>query len=95
MSRDKFSQYMSWFNSAESAIAPKEAPEAFIQWKGTDVCMDIQCSCGHREHIDAEFVYRLQCSDCGKVFAVQSRIHLLEVPDEHLATAKESCCVKF
>jgi hypothetical protein len=40
-------------------------------------------------------VYRLQCSDCGKVFAVQSRIHLLEVPDEHLATAKESCCVKF
>ena len=92
----KFKQYMEWFNSAESDIAPKEGTaEAAIQWKGTDVCMDILCSCGHREHIDEEFVYRLQCSECGKVFAVQSRIHLIEIPEEHQEVSKESCCIKF
>jgi hypothetical protein len=29
----------------------------WIQWKGTDVCMDIHCECGTLSHIDGEFAY--------------------------------------
>ena len=41
---------------------------AFIQWKGTDVCMDFRCDCGSNEHIDAMFVYFVKCHKCGTVW---------------------------
>lgn len=43
-------------------------PHAFIQWKGTDVCMDFRCDCGSNEHIDAMFVYFVKCHKCGTVW---------------------------
>ncbi len=27
----------------------------WLQWKGTDACMDIHCKCGTLSHIDADF----------------------------------------
>lgn len=30
-----------------------EGPTGFIQWKGTDVCMDVYCKCGYHSHIDS------------------------------------------
>lgn len=43
---------------------PGRAPEAFIQWKGTDVCMDFQCECGENSHFDGDFAYAVKCPKC-------------------------------
>lgn len=40
-------------------------PHAFIQWKGTDVCMDFTCECGAADlHFDGYFAYVVQCPNC-------------------------------
>lgn len=42
---------------------------AFIQWKGTDVCMDLHCpKCEHHNHYDGMFCYFVQCAKCRTVF---------------------------
>lgn len=41
-----------------------DTPHAFIQWKGTDVCMDFHCKCGAHCHFDGYFAYVVQCSHC-------------------------------
>lgn len=42
---------------------------AFIQWKGTDVCMDLHCTvCQHHNHYDTDFAYYVQCAKCKTVF---------------------------
>jgi hypothetical protein len=42
-----------------------ESPRAFMQWKGTDVCMDFHCECGHDNHYDGFFAYIIRCAGCG------------------------------
>lgn len=37
---------------------------AFIQWKGTDVCMDFWCDCGAEGHFDGDFAYVVKCPAC-------------------------------
>lgn len=32
-------------------------PYAFIQWKGTDVCMDFHCECGAHCHFNSDFAF--------------------------------------
>lgn len=56
-------------------------PEAFIQWKGTDVCLDFTCLCGEGGHFDGDFAYALKCR-CGRVFATPSVVPLVEVGPE-------------
>lgn len=36
-------------------------PHLWIQWKGTDVCCDIHCSCGYFGHYDGAFFYFFRC----------------------------------
>lgn len=54
------------------ADAPRQgAPEgvhAFIQWKGTDVCLDFYCECGEVGHFDGYFAYELKCPTCGVIW---------------------------
>jgi len=58
-------------------------PNAFIQWKGTDVCMDCYCTCGEQFHIDADFAYAVQCRHCGRRFEMSSMVEMRELaPDE-------------
>ena len=50
---------------------------AFIQWKGTDVCLDAVCpDCGNHGHVHGMFVYFLKCSQCGAVLEMQPYIAL-------------------
>jgi hypothetical protein len=51
---------------------PLPLPRAFIQWKGTDVCMDFHCECGQHYHIDAEFAYAVKCVKCDAVWEMPS-----------------------
>ena len=34
-----------------------DGPHGWIQWKGTDVCIDLHCECGSHGHVDGDFVY--------------------------------------
>ena len=49
--------------------------EAFIQWKGTDVCFDFWCPCGGGGHFDGYFAYTVKCSDCGAVYEMPSHVY--------------------
>jgi hypothetical protein len=58
-------------------------PNAFIQWKGTNSCVDYYCTCGEQFHIDDSFVYAVQCPYCERRFEVSSNIELREMePNE-------------
>jgi hypothetical protein len=64
----------------------------WIQWKGTDVCMDFHCECGFHGHIDADFVYFIKCSKCNRVYMCNGHIELIELsgePDSCLHIAEE------
>lgn len=43
-------------------------PHTFLQWKGTDVCMDFHCECGAHCHFDGDFAYAVKCPHCGTVW---------------------------
>lgn len=43
-------------------------PEVFLQWKGTDACMDFHCECGAHCHFDGDFAYCVKCPHCGTVW---------------------------
>ncbi len=43
-------------------------PHVFIQWKGTDVCMDFRCECGANCHFDGYFAYCVKCPHCETVW---------------------------
>ena len=56
-----------------------EVPEVYIRWKDTDVCMDFWCKCGHTCHIDAMFVYFIECGRCGTVYQLPENLELEEI----------------
>lgn len=57
--------------------------EVFIQWKGTDVCLDWTCPCGDGGgHYDGHFAYGLQCEACGRKFKMPSTVTITEVTDD-------------
>ena len=51
-------------------------PHASIQWKGTDVCMDVYCECGAHGHVDADFAYHYHCHACGQLWSVGANVRL-------------------
>ncbi|WP_220456006.1 hypothetical protein [Vibrio rotiferianus] len=57
-------------------------PHAWIQWKGTDVCMDVHCKCGAHCHVDAIAAYQVKCPECGTIYACASHIELIEVESD-------------
>lgn len=59
------------------ALGLLDKPHGWIQWKGTDVCMDLHCTCGVHGHIDAGFAYYVKCTGCGQVYLVSAHVALL------------------
>lgn len=57
----------------------RDYPHGWIQWKGTDVCMDVYCRCGYHGHIDEEFAYFYKCPKCGVVYEIDGHVELLEI----------------
>lgn len=51
----------------------------FIQWKGTDVCLDFTCECGTNNHYDDYSAYAVQCSGCGSYYALSPKVEMLRV----------------
>lgn len=50
-------------------------PSAFIQWKGTDVCMDFYCDCGAQGHFDGDFAYAVKCQHCGQIWEMPCKLY--------------------
>lgn len=48
--------------------------DMFIQWKGTDLCMDFHCPCGAHCHVDASFAYYVRCGACGQVYQMGTQV---------------------
>lgn len=67
----------------------------WIQWKGTNVCMDTQCSCGFSGHIDADFCYFVQCPECGQKYAVGQHVKFIPITDEQVALLGASTFVSL
>lgn len=71
--------YSDHFQQTYSQDNPETEAYGWIQWKGTDVCMDIHCICGAHGHIDADFAYYIECPHCGRVYATGQNIKLIEL----------------
>lgn len=63
-------------------------PHGWVQWKGTDVCMDFHCRCGYFGHVDGMFAYFIECPECHTVY--MSNAHIEMVP----LTAQETAYVQ-
>lgn len=64
-------------------IAMPSDASTFIQWKGTNVCMDLRCFCGHTNHYDQQFLYFAQCHKCKTVFELGTEVSLrVASPDQ-------------
>ena len=66
----------------EQPLFPETKPHVWIQWKGTDVCCDVHCSCGNHSHYDGDFFYTFQCNKCGKYWEVGTHMPIYEVTKE-------------
>lgn len=63
-------------------------PYIFIQWKGTELCADLHCTCGAHLHMDAMFCYFVECGHCGTVWELEPTCRLREAdPAETTHTA--------
>lgn len=57
----------------------KGKPHGWIQWKGTNVCMDIHCKCGAHLHADCDFLYNVKCLMCATVYMVNGHVELISI----------------
>lgn len=64
-------------------------PYGWIQWKGTQVCIDLFCACGKQMHADAEFLYSFRCEACGRHYLLGSHVAVFEVPPDEIEKLKE------
>lgn len=55
---------------------PDSDASVFIQWKGTDVCMDFHCPCGADCHIDGAFTYSVRCGECGATYDLGTQVNV-------------------
>lgn len=71
-------------------IQTEYKPGGWIQWKGSDICMDVWCKCGNQGHIDADFCYFVECQECGTIYFCNGHIELIELEKE-----PGECAVEF
>lgn len=62
----------------------KNDSHGWIQFKGTDLCMDVYCKkCNTHSHIDGDFIYYISCPKCKTIYELNGHIELIERnPDE-------------
>lgn len=65
-------------------------PRGWIQWKGTDVCIDLHCVCGNHDHFDGEFFYYYECSACHRKYLVGENVKLHELTKDEPGTPRTS-----
>jgi len=72
---------------------PKEgSPHGWIQWKGTQVCMDVHCSCGYLGHVDDSFAYFVRCPKCKQAFMTNGYVELVPLTASETKEAENMAC---
>lgn len=54
-------------------------PSGWIQWKSTDVSIDVSCECGYHGHVSGYFAYTIKCPDCKRVYFLNGHIQMIEI----------------
>lgn len=78
-----------WYDIIYNNDNPNTPSGGWIQWKGTDICIDLHCVCGCRGHIDGMFMYSVECAECGRRYAVGQNIKLIELDTPELLESNE------
>ena len=73
-----------WTRIHETEWMPEE-PRGWIQWKGTNACIDLRCVCGAFGHLDGDFLYFVKCNACGRAYAVNPNVQLVELDETERA----------
>lgn len=68
---------------------PRGDAHGWIQWKGTDACVDLHCKCGALLHYDGDFLYYFECPHCQRMFALGQNIKLIELTDSQRKYAEK------
>lgn len=76
---------MTWKDEVWKRQTVPDGPNGWIQWKGTDVCMDVHCVCGAHGHVDTGFAYYLLCTGCGRAYMTNGHVELLELTTDERA----------
>ena len=64
----------------DGAKNPANTLTAFVQWKGSNVCIDVQCECGNDVHIDSVmFAYYFHCPECDRYYALCPDVKLIPI----------------
>jgi uncharacterized protein (DUF983 family) len=66
-------------------LPPENRPTwtTYIQWKGTDLCMDFWCpECGEHSHFDGFWAHHIECSVCKAIFKMPTDVPVERVPSE-------------
>lgn len=77
-----------WDAAARAEKVDTDAPHGWIQWKGTDACVDLHCACGTLGHFDGYFGYQFRCKDCDRHYGIGQNVVLAEMTDEEVAEAR-------
>lgn len=62
-------------------------PSVFIQWKGTNACLDLHCLCDAPDersgvgHFDGYHAYALRCVRCGRIYELPQELALTLVDE--------------
>ena len=79
-----------FYDSIYSQDSPEGDAHGWIQWKGTDVCVDLHCKCGNHGHFDGDFLYFYECPACHAKYALGQNIKLIPLTAEQITYAEES-----
>jgi hypothetical protein len=58
------------------------APHGRIQWQGTEVCIDLLCSCGTRWHEDEEGLFETICPSCQQWYVIDPYVMLRPITEQ-------------
>jgi hypothetical protein len=58
-------------------------PSAYMQLKGTDICMDFHCDCGASCHFDGYFAYVVKCPHCATLWKMPFMLYPVKATKEN------------
>jgi hypothetical protein len=79
----------SFYEDVYSQDSPTGDAHAWIQWKGTDVCMDVHCRCSEMFHVHGEFAYFWRCPECGATFALGQTVKLIPLTADQISQVEK------
>lgn len=75
--------YSNFCDQVYSQDFKRDGPNVYIQWKGTQACIDLYCSCGLHGHVHTEYSWFYECA-CGKKYALGETVKLIELNEEQI-----------